>query len=244
MKLSTRPQNIVILTGAGISAESGIKTFRDQNGLWENHNIMEVASPRGFYENPELVMRFYNARRKQLLSEEVIANPAHLALGELEAKFSGRVNIVTQNIDDLHERAKSNNIFHMHGELLKIRCEHCSTVYSINEDVNPDSSCQSCGTKGTLRPDIVWFGEMPFHMDHIEELLLECDLFICIGTSGQVYPAASFIDFAKEGKECVAIEINKEETQITPKFDYFLQGNASDQVPMLVHEILHQKLGQ
>jgi len=242
MKFSSRPQNIVILTGAGISAESGIKTFRDQNGLWENHSIMEVASPRGFYENPDLVLNFYNLRRQQLLSDEVTPNLAHKSLVDLESKFNGKIHIVTQNVDNLHEQAGSQNVYHMHGELLKVRCEKTSQVYETKSDVIKDTKCECCQEGGNLRPDIVWFGEMPFHMNEIENLLLNCDLFICIGTSGQVYPAAAFIDLAKEGVSCTTIEVNTEETQISAKFDNVLLGKASDQVPMLVSDILEIKL--
>jgi len=191
----TRYQSIVVLTGAGVSAESGIKTFRDNNGLWENHRVEDVCTPEAFARNPELVQQFYNARRRQLVTEAQ-PNPAHRALAEFEQGFPGEFTLVTQNVDDLHERAGSRNILHMHGELLKARCSKTHQVVPWNTDIAADTSCPCCGQRGLLRPDIVWFGEIPLFMDKIETALSHCDLFISIGTSGQVYPAAGFVQMA------------------------------------------------
>ncbi|TNF04164.1 MAG: NAD-dependent deacylase [Deltaproteobacteria bacterium] len=235
-------KNIVILTGAGISAESGIATFRDKNGLWENHDVMEVASPDGFRRDPELVYRFYNERRKQLLSKEVIPNPAHEALARLEKEFQGKMTIITQNVDDLHERGGSQNVLHMHGELLKIRCQRTRKVFEEKGTINSQSICECCNLEGTLRPHIVWFGEVPMFMDKIENLLREADLFVSIGTSGQVYPASMFVQMAKLENDCVTIEANLEKTQISWNFDKSLLGKAGDIVPGLVDKILAGEL--
>ncbi|AQS93216.1 NAD-dependent protein deacylase [Polaribacter sp. BM10] len=184
-------KNLVVLTGAGISAESGIKTFRDADGLWEGHNIMEVASPKGFNENPELVLEFYNKRRKQLL--EVLPNKAHFNLVELEQYFN--VNIVTQNVDDLHERAGSSDVLHLHGELLKVRSTlNENDVIEWKKDLNLGDLCPK---KSQLRPHIVWFGEMVPLLETAIKIVEKADVLVVIGTSMQVYPAASLIDFVK-----------------------------------------------
>lgn len=238
MTIPKNIQNIVILTGAGISAESGIKTFRDQNGLWEDHDIMDVASPQGFERNSEIVYEFYNQRRKQLLSDEVAPNEGHLALKKLEENFTGKVSIITQNVDDLHERCGSKEVIHMHGELLKMRCTKSREVFSIKTSFSEKTSCPCCLEEGNLRPHIVWFGEMPFLMGKIETLLLECDLFISVGTSGHVYPAAMFVNLAKREKQCFTIEVNKEDTKISDDFDCLINGCASIELPKLVDSIL------
>ncbi|SHN09011.1 NAD-dependent deacylase [Polaribacter sp. KT 15] len=184
-------KNLVVLTGAGISAESGIKTFRDADGLWEGHNIMEVASLKGFNENPELVLEFYNKRRKQLL--EVLPNKAHFNLVELEQYFN--VNIVTQNVDDLHERAGSSDVLHLHGELLKVRSTlNENDVIEWKKDLNLGDLCSK---KSQLRPHIVWFGEMVPMLETAIKIVEKADVLVIIGTSMQVYPAASLIDFVK-----------------------------------------------
>lgn len=190
-----RYQSIVVLTGAGVSAESGIKTFRDNNGLWENHRVEDVCTPEAFERNPDLVQKFYNARRRQLLTEAE-PNPAHRALAEFERRFSGDFMLVTQNVDDLHERAGSRKLLHMHGELLKARCGKTHQVMPWTSDIRSDSLCPCCHQAGVLRPHIVWFGEIPLYMDEIETALSRCDLFVSIGTSGQVYPAAGFVQMA------------------------------------------------
>ncbi len=229
---------LVILTGAGVSAESGIKTFRDHNGLWENHRIEEVASPAGFRDNPKLVQTFYNARRAQLLSPGVKPNAAHLALADLERHWPGPFLLVTQNVDNLHERAGSRSVLHMHGELLKVRCARTALVYDREEAVVEDSRCLCCKVSGTLRPHIVWFGEMPFEMDRIYERLEACSVFIAIGTSGQVYPAAGFVGHVPES--AWKIEVNAEETAISDGFNDRRIGPAGTVVPALVRELLKE----
>lgn len=229
-------KNIVILTGAGISEESGIKTFRSTDGLCENHRIEDVATPEAFYRNPELVHKFYNERRQQLQKPEILPNPAHLALKNLEEKSPDNFLLVTQNVDNLHDRAGSKNLLHMHGELLKIRCNSCSMVFDHHSDLDLVSKCSSCQSTGSLRPDIVWFGEMPKYLDIIFESLEECDLFICIGTSGIVQPAASFVMAVP--KACHKIEVNLERTPISPYFDEHYFGKASVEVSRLVNRLI------
>lgn len=229
-------RNIVILTGAGISAESGIRTFRAQDGLWEEHHIEDVATPEGFVRNPALVQRFYNERRKQLQSG-VEPNAAHLALAKLERELEGNVTVVTQNIDNLHERAGSKRVLHMHGELLKARCGQSNQAIEWREDIGEDDLCHCCQIASPLRPHVVWFGEMPLEMDKIHTALLEADLFISIGTSGAVYPAAGFVHEASiHGAR--TIEINLEPSAVESEFDEKRYGKASVLVPTLVEEIL------
>ena len=227
-------ENIVILTGAGISAESGLPTFRDSNGLWENHSVEDVATPEAFARNPDLVHRFYNLRRAAL--KNVQPNAAHQALAELKRNYPGEVTLVTQNVDDLHERGGSAEVLHMHGELLKIRCEACGDVRFWNEDLGRTVACQGCQKAGNLRPHIVWFGEMPFLMGEIDQALEKCTLFVSIGTSGNVYPAAGFVETAKaHGARCV--EFNLEPTGISRSFDQHIIGPASVKVPIWVQDL-------
>ncbi|KYG61808.1 NAD-dependent deacylase [Bdellovibrio bacteriovorus] len=228
-------KNIVILTGAGISAESGIRTFRDQDGLWEEHRIEDVATPEAFARDPKLVQRFYNLRRAQLKDPKIQPNPAHLALAELERQWEGNFLLVTQNVDNLHRRAGSPNLLHMHGRLDKVFCLHCDEHYEWNEDLAVDQSCEACGRKGGVRPDIVWFGEMPHHMEEIYAALDKADYFISIGTSGNVYPAAGFVRLAWKAKK---IEINLKDTEISPAFDAHFVGPASTEVPRFIKELL------
>lgn len=228
-------QKILILTGAGISAESGIPTFRDPGGVWEKYDLNEVATPEGFHKNPELVHEFYNQRRKELL--KVRPNPAHLALAELEKGYPGEVLVVTQNVDDLHERAGSKRVIHIHGELLKVRCELCGRVFQETGEVFPHTPCPTCGRPGGLRPHVVWFGETPFHLEEVYEALLQCDLFVAIGTSGTVYPAAGFVEVARRsGAYCV--EINLKPAENAPLFHEHRYGPASQVVPEWVREML------
>ncbi len=227
-------KNIVILTGAGISAESGIATFRDQDGLWENHPVEKVATPEAYLEDPVLVQKFYNARRAQLLSSEVSENEAHRAIAELESDKRFKVSIVTQNIDDLHERGGSKNVIHMHGELLKMFCTECGKKFDIRKDLTVESKCESCANTGSLRPDIVWFGEIPYHMDEIMVFCERADLFISIGTSGHVYPAAGLCDIAASSYK---IEINADVTLTSDRFDKNIIGLASVEVPKLIAEL-------
>ena len=226
----------MILTGAGISAESGIQTFRDSNGLWENHRVEQVASPQGFATDPELVHRFYNLRRRQLLSGDVKPNPAHYALAALERDFTGDLLLVTQNVDNLHEKAGSQHLIHMHGELLKMRCCATSRCYPITEDLTPSDCCVCCDQPGRLRPHIVWFGEMPLEMERIYQALAQCDLFIAIGTSGHVYPAAGFVSEAlRAGARTV--EINLEPSAVESEFNEHIYGMAGIEVPRFVQRL-------
>ncbi len=227
-------RRVVVLTGAGISAESGLRTFRAADGLWEDHHIEDVASPEGFMRNPALVHRFYNERRTRLLETE--PNAAHKALGEFERSFQGEFLLVTQNIDDLHERGGSQTPLHMHGELLKRRCCSCGTVAECRGSLDVDSECPDCGSKGALRPHIVWFGEMPFQMDRIQVALSLCELFVSIGTSGNVYPAAGFVAEAKASGAC-CVELNLEESAGTPLFDECRTGPATRTVPEFFREL-------
>ena len=228
--------SIVILTGAGISAESGIKTFRDHNGLWENHRIEDVASPEGFHRNPALVQQFYNLRRAQLKDPGVQPNLAHRALAELESRWPGDFLLVTQNVDDLHERAGSKKLVHMHGELRRVRCLASEASHPWLCAVEADTPCPCCQKTGTLRPDIVWFGEMPMALDEIYEALENCDVFAAIGTSGQVYPAAGFVNQVPRGAR--RIEINAESSAVSLAFDELWHGPATQQVPLFVSGLL------
>ena len=235
------PPRVVVLTGAGISAESGIRTFRDSNGLWEDHAIEDVASPQGFARNPALVQRFYNARRQQLLSGNVHPNAAHIALAQLETMLDHSFTLVTQNVDDLHERAGSQAVLHMHGELLRAKCVHSKQSMPIHTDLDLSSTCDCCPVPKPLRPDIVWFGEMPYHMDKIEQALWHADLFVSIGTSGNVYPAAGFVQLATEaGAYCV--ELNLEPSQGQSMFDEKHYGPASTLVPAFVDVVMKRFL--
>ncbi|MDR9830563.1 NAD-dependent protein deacylase [Vibrio sp. FNV 38] len=229
--------NIVILTGAGISAESGIQTFRAQDGLWENHRIEEVATPEGYKQNPELVLDFYNQRRAGLRRPSIKPNAAHLALGELQARFDGNVAIVTQNIDNLHERGGSHGVVHMHGELLKARCPESNQVIEMEGDINIGDHCHCCQLPNQLRPHVVWFGEMPIQMGEIYSLLQNADLFVSIGTSGVVYPAAGFVHDARmHGAH--TIEINLEPSAVESEFAEKRYGLASLEVPRMVSQLL------
>ncbi len=230
-------KNIVILTGAGISAESGIQTFRTQDGLWENHRIEDVATPEGFAANPDLVQGFYNQRRMKLLEPSIQANPAHRALGRLEDELDGTVTVITQNIDNLHEKGGSKNIIHMHGELLKSRCSESGQVFEQVNDIRTGDLCHCCQIPSQIRPHIVWFGEMPLQMGEIYSALERADLFISIGTSGVVYPAAGFVHDAKmHGAH--TIEINLEPSAVESEFEEKRYGKASVEVPKLVEELL------
>ncbi|MEM1113393.1 MAG: NAD-dependent deacylase [Pseudomonadota bacterium] len=226
---------IVILTGAGVSAESGLSTFRDSGGLWENHDPMEIATPEAFARDPSLVYRFYNERRQQLA--EVKPNPAHRAIAELQRAFEGEVFLVTQNVDDLHERGGSVQVCHMHGELLGTLCSACHDRRQTRQSFDHRDQCPACGEIGSLRPDVVWFGEIPYHMDEIAAQLSSCSLFIAIGTSGAVYPAAGFVSEARH-MGALAIEVNKERSDVAGYFHEHRTGPASREVPALVEELL------
>src|SRR6185369_12894088 len=210
------------------SAESGIRTFRDSGGLWEEHSLEEVATPEGFARDPALVHRFYNERRRQLPRCE--PNAAHRALAELEARLGERFTLITQNVDDLHERGGSRRVLHMHGEILKARCARCEAVLEWQGDLSVAERCRSCG--GGLRPHVVWFGEMPFYLEEEIPRALEAEVFAAIGTSGLVYPAAGFAAMAKAAG-ALTVEINLEPTFQRHLFDVVLAGKATEMVPEL-----------
>lgn len=233
---------IVILTGAGISQESGIPTFRSADGLWMNEDVNAVATPDGYARDPDRVHKFYNARRRELLSVEIRPNPAHEALARLEKEYRGEVLIVTQNIDNLHERAGSINVLHMHGELLKARCEKCRSVHQWEVDLGRETACPDCAGKGCMRPHIVWFKEMPFYMDDIETAISRCRTFVSIGTSGNVYPAASFAGAAR-ADGAMTVELNLEPTQGQHVFHTGIYGPASKVVPQWVDSVLYGEMG-
>lgn len=230
-----RPPTIVILTGAGISAESGLPTFRDANGLWRGHRFEEVASHDAFARNPALVHEFYNMRRAAL--KQVEPNAAHQAIAELQHEHPGGVVLITQNVDDLHERGGSPAVIHMHGELRKVRCNRCHLALDWEGDLSAETVCHICKRTGSMRPHIVWFGEMPFHMDTIQEALARADIFLSIGTSGNVYPAAGFVMIAR-GAGARTIEVNLDATITSDSFHEHRTGLATEQVPRLVDELL------
>jgi NAD-dependent deacetylase len=236
MNRSNNPCNIVILTGAGISAESGLATFRGSDGLWEGHRVEDVASPEGFAWDPELVQKFYNLRRGQLAT--VRPNPAHEAIARLQREWTrGTVKLITQNVDDLHERGGSPELWHMHGELLLARCLRCDGVMDWEEDLNASSKCLKCARVGFLRPHIVWFGEMPLYMAECSIAIDKAHLFVAIGTSGKVYPAAGFVRQARRaGARCV--EFNLEQSDVSGDFHEERLGPAGTTVPAWVAELL------
>jgi NAD-dependent deacetylase len=227
-------RNIVILTGAGISAESGLRTFRAEDGLWEDHRVEDVATPQAFRRDPDLVQRFYDERRLNILAAQ--PNPAHAALARLDREWSGHLLIVTQNIDDLHERAGAHRVLHMHGEGLSAWCTVCDSRHRWTGALRDNPPCPACG-ESALRPDIVWFGEMPYRMDEIFAALALADLFVSIGTSGAVYPAAGFVQQAKSHR-ARALELNLERSQGSNWFDESRLGPASVLVPRWVDEVL------
>jgi len=230
--------SIVALTGAGISVESGLPSFRGADGLWEGWRLEEVATPEAFARQPATVQRFYDQRRRQLQGAGIRPNAAHLALARLETHWPGEVLVVTQNIDDLHERAGTRNLIHMHGELLRARCTACAALHTCRHDLEPDHRCQACGQQNVLRPHVVWFGEMPLALDAIDAALARCDLFLAIGTSGQVYPAAGFVETVRRHGRGHTVELNLEPSAMSSRFAEHRQGPASETVPRLVEEIL------
>lgn len=230
-------RNIVILTGAGISAESGVPTFRAEDGLWAGRKVEEVATAAALMRDPEGVNAFYNERWQQL--ETVKPNPAHEALARLENEFDGDLFVITQNVDNLHSRAGQRNLLHMHGELVKISCRACGAVSPRNAPVTTLMSCPRCDVPGGLRPHIVLFQEMPLELDRIGKALKGCDLFVSIGTSGVVYPAAGFVEDVRRYGTAHTIEINPAETDIAPMFHEHRRGPAGIEVPKWVDEVLN-----
>lgn len=225
---------IVILTGAGISAESGIETFRAEDGLWAQHRVEDVATPEGFMKDPALVVNFYNARRAQ--AAQVEPNAAHRALARLEAEHDGEVVVITQNVDDLHERGGTRTLYHMHGHLKGALCAACDHRWDAPMVMAPGDACPGCDAPAA-RPDIVWFGEMPYDMDTLFDHLVEADIFAAIGTSGNVYPAAGF---GAEARRAGAhtIEFNLERSVVGNQFAEHRIGPASQTVTAWVEEIL------
>lgn len=235
MNPSSAP-SVLVLTGAGISAESGIPTFRGADGLWEGHRAEDVASPHAFERDPELVQRFYNMRRSNLLSPEIQPNAAHEALAKFEASWPGGFFLVTQNIDDLHYRAGSRNVLSMHGELLKARCTRTGEVFDWRDDLGLDTAHpKNPDWLGCLRPHVVWFGEMPLGIEDIEAAASRADIFIAIGTSALVYPAAAIVEWTRP--DCRTIEINLDDTPKSQNFDEAIRGKASEEVPRLLEAL-------
>ena len=228
-------RNIVVLTGAGISAESGLATFRGPDGLWEGHRVEDVATPEAFRRDPALVQAFYDARREKLGSVE--PNAAHRALARLDKEWPGELLIVTQNVDDLHERAGARRLLHMHGELKSAWCLACDERMPWETELSSGPPCPACGESGRLRPDIVWFGEMPYEMERIDRALLDADLFVSIGTSGAVYPAAGFVRTARYAG-ARTLELNLEPSLGSVYFGEARTGPAGVLVPRWVEEVL------
>ncbi len=232
---------IVILTGAGVSAESGLGTFRDKDGLWTRYDLAEVATPEGYARNPALVLDFYNARRRNC--REAVPNDAHRAIARLQQALGPRVMLVTQNIDDLHERGGSTEVLHMHGELLNALCAACGHRWGRPGDMALEDRCVACARQGSVRPDVVWFGEMPYQMERIYEALARCRLFVAVGTSGAVYPAAGFVaEAAASGAE--TLEINLEPSDGAHLFGRHIYGPASRTVPDWVDGLLAKEGGE
>ena len=231
-----RSQTIVVLTGAGLSAESGLSTFRDADGIWAKYDYRDVATSEGFIRDPSKVLEFYNMRRRE--NRDVQPNAAHLALARLEAEHPGEVLIVTQNVDRLHEAAGSRNLIHMHGEIGRMLCNHCGLRAPWGDaELTVETPCEACKLPGGLRPDVVWFGEMPYHMERIFDSLAQADLFISIGTSGTVYPAAGFVAEARNSG-AHTVELNLEPSDGVSYFHETIHGKATQVVPPYVERLL------
>jgi NAD-dependent deacetylase len=230
-------KNIVFLTGAGISAESGLATFRSENGLWNNHRVEDVATIEAYYRNPEYVHQFYNDMRPELYQAQ--PNDAHYAISKLQQNYPANVSVITQNVDTLHEKAGTHNVYHIHGQIDQIVCLNCGHIFHTWNDVNSDDKCENCGTVGMLKPNIVFFGESLLYTKQTDMLLQTCDLFISVGTSGVVYPAAGFVQIAKMfGAE--TLEFNKEVTGNNLLFDKHIYGSAGTTLPQYVDDLLNQ----
>ncbi|WP_413450435.1 NAD-dependent deacylase [Georgenia phoenicis] len=225
---------VVVLTGAGISAESGVLTFRDSGGLWEGHDVEDVATPEGFARDPELVQRFYDARRRAVAGVE--PNPAHRALVTLEEALGEDLLVVTQNVDDLHERAGSRRVVHMHGELRRALCQACGSRPEWEADLVDLPPCPVCGRRA-LRPDVVWFGEVPYELERIDRAVRACELFVAVGTSGAVYPAAGYVALAASSG-ARTLELNLEPSEVSRYFDEVRTGPAAQLVPQWVAELV------
>lgn len=229
---------IFVLTGAGISAESGLGTFRDKDGLWTRYDLRDVATPEGFARDPAKVHAFYNARRAKLAGAE--PNAAHQAIARLQRELTARGGesfLCTQNVDDLHERAGALDVVHMHGELAKARCEACGEVRAWSGDLSVETPCPRCGQSGAMRPHVVWFGETPLEMDRVYEALHGAERFVSIGTSGAVYPAAGFVAEAR-AMAIPTVEVNLEPSDNAYAFDERHYGPATEAVPAWVESLL------
>ena len=228
-------KNIVILTGAGISAESGLATFRSADGLWNNHRVEDVATIEAYFRNPDYVHQFYNEMRPELFVAK--PNAAHLAITKLQKEYPANTSVITQNVDTLHEKAGNKNIYHIHGQINQIACLNCGHVFETWGDVSSEDKCEQCGVAGMLKPNIVFFGENLLYMDTVDRLLSSCDLFVSVGTSGVVYPAAGFVQIAKlAGAD--TIEFNLETTSNNYMFDRHVTGPAGTTLPQFVDELL------
>ena len=228
-------KTIVILTGAGISAESGVSTFRDKDGIWSKVDYRDVATPEGFAKNPRRVHEFYNMRRRA--HALIKPNAAHVALARLEREYRGGITLVTQNVDRLHEAAGSKNLIHMHGEIYRALCQGCDAGHDWHDELSLETKCPACGRSGGMRPGVVWFGEMPYHMERIAGLLEAADLFISIGTSGNVYPAAGFVATARRAG-AHTVELNLEPSEGISHFSEAVHGPATEVVPAYVERLL------
>ncbi len=232
--MRSQSPRIVILTGAGVSAESGLSTFRDAGGIWSQVRLEDVATPEGFRRNPAMVQEFYNSRRARMAT--VQPNAAHRALARLQRARPGEALIVTQNVDDLHDRAGGGEVIHMHGELLRALCAACGESRPFAGSIGAETPCPACAAPA-LRPDVVWFGEMPYRMDEIHAALEACALFVSIGTSGAVYPAAGFVSAARSAG-ARTLELNLEASEGSHLFDEARRGPATEIVPAWVEEVL------
>ena len=234
-----RDGNIVILTGAGISKESGIDTFRDRDGIWTRFRIEDVATIEAWHRDPQRVLDFYNQGRSLFAGDNIRPNAAHVALAHLEKEWGGSVLTVTQDIDLLHEQGGARNVLHMHGQAGRIRCMACSAILESDMELNTETPCPGCGARGQLRPHVVWFGEMPLHMDEIWQALDACDLFLSVGTSGAVYPAAGFVEHVRlRQRRAHTVELNLEPSDGHTLFHERLYGPATELVPAYVEKLL------
>lgn len=227
-------KHIVLLTGAGISAESGLSTFRSENGLWNNHRVEDVATIEAYFRNPDYVHQFYNDMRPELFKAQ--PNPAHLAITELQKMYPAQVDVITQNVDTLHEKAGNTNVYHIHGQINQIVCMNCGHVFETWGEITSEDKCEKCGVTGMLKPNIVFFGENLLYMNKVDTILKSCDLFISVGTSGVVYPAAGFVQIVKMfGADTV--EMNMETTSNNKMFDKHIYGPAGSTLPTFVKEL-------
>lgn len=233
-------KRILFLTGAGISAESGLATFRSEDGLWNHHRVEDVATIEAYYRNPDYVHDFYNTMKPELWNAK--PNAGHLAIAKLQNEYPGEVHIITQNIDTLHEKAKSRNVIHIHGQINQAVCMNCGHILETWGDVSTETVCENCGVAAMMKPNIVFFGENLLGMDKVEQLLRSSDLFVSVGTSGVVYPAAGFVQTAKYyGAD--TIEFNLEPTSNNLFFDRHVMGKAGDTLPKFVSELLAAATG-